>query len=300
QWDVRDPTTDIAAMKSLFPAVIAAAHVLNTGHGLVRELQAALKKIPQYPLKHDRTGKAFIGMSYDENAPIHNTENIGLEVVWPYALIGDAGPLHELGVRTYEDRPNKFQNDWSFDPIQAARLGLAAQIRTALIDLTEKYQQYPSGFAKFVGPEFYIEQIGVVAAALQQALVQDYGGLLRIAPAWPKEWDVDGTVYIQRNSRVDVQVRHGIPVTVVIEAGANGHLSVRNPWPGEPAEVLSSDGQRIARASGTSLLHFATKVGKSYAVQRAASPNARLPFAAVDGIPASSPKSLGIRHIGLQ
>jgi hypothetical protein len=43
----------------------------------------------------------------------------------------------------------------------------------------------------------YAEQQGVVAAALGEALVQDYDGLLRIAPALPSGWDADTTVYIQ-------------------------------------------------------------------------------------------------------
>lgn len=300
QWDVHDPTTDIAAMKSLFPAVIAAAHVLKRGGRLVHELQAALSNIPKYPLKHDAGGKSIIGLSYDENAPIHNTENIGLEVVWPYALIGDAGPLHALGVRTYGARPNKFQNDWSFDPIQAARLGLADELKTALMKLTGKYQQYPSGFAKFAGPEFYVEQIGVVAAALQQALVQDNAGLIRIAPAWPKEWDADGIVYVRRRSKVDVQIRNGVPVTVVFEAGATGETVVRNPWPGIPVEVVvSGSGQRITEASGTSPLRFDAEAGKAYLIQPVSRPNGKLRFVAIDGIPSSKPKSLGIRHIGL-
>ena len=294
QWDVHDPTTDIAAMKSLFPAVIAAAHVLNAGSGLASELQAALQKILALPLKND-----VIGLSYDENAPIHNTENIGLEVVWPYALAGDAGPLHELAARTYKQRPNKFQNDWSFDPIQAARLGLTDEFKTALLNLTEKYQQYPSGLAKFVGPEFYVEQIGVVAAGLQEALVQDYDGLLRIAPAWPKEWDVDGTVYTQRKGKVDVQVRDGVPVTVAVESGADGQMLVRNPWPGQRAEVVLSDtGQRIA-GTDESTLQFRVSAGKSYLIQRAGTPNSKLRFEAVNGSPAVTPKSLGTRHIGL-
>lgn len=49
--------------------------------------------------------------------------NIGLEPVWPYVMIKDAGPLRALGVTTYRERPFDFENDWSFDPIQAARLG---------------------------------------------------------------------------------------------------------------------------------------------------------------------------------
>lgn len=300
QWDVHDPTTDIAAMRSLFPAVIAAARVLHTDSALIVKLQAALPKIPPLPLKKDADGSTVIGLSADENAPIHNTENIGLEPVWPYDLIGDTGPMHALAVRTYRQRPNKFQNDWSFDPIDAARLGLAPEVKAALIHLTEKYQQYPSGFAHFVGPEFYVEQIGVVAAALNEALVQDYDGVLRIAPAWPKDWNADGTVYIQQRSKVDVQIRDGVPVTVVIQAGANGAMTVRNPWPGKAVEVIvSGSGKRVAQTSGHALLHFPIQTGKSYLIQRVDEPNDQLPFAAVNGTPATAPKTLGTRHIGI-
>jgi hypothetical protein len=300
QWDVHDPTTDIAAMKSLFPAVIAAADALKTDPALVSEMRAALKKLPAFPHKRAGNGDAVIGMSYDENAPIHNSENIGLEVVWPYALAGDSGPLHDIAVATYERRPNKYQNDWSFDPIHAARLGLAEEFKRALVNLTEKYQEYPSGLAKFVGPEFYVEQVGVVAAGLQEALVQDYDGLLRIAPAWPKEWDADSMIYIQHKSKVDVQVRAGAPVAVVIEAGANAKLAVRNPWPGERVEAVSSaSGRRIAGGTAVPVLQFDTEAGKSYFIQRVDHPNTSLRFEAIDGSPAAGPKSLGSRQIGL-
>ncbi|MEU9385524.1 hypothetical protein AB0D38_33185, partial [Streptomyces sp. NPDC048279] len=60
-----------------------------------------------------------------------------------------------------------------------------------------------------VGTEGCIEQISGVAAALGEALVQDYDGTLRIAPAWPAGWDVSGTVAVRGNTRVSVQVRGG-------------------------------------------------------------------------------------------
>lgn len=300
QWDVRDPTTDIAAMKTLFPAVIAAARTLRIDAALVARLQQALPKLPSFPL--ERTGHTtVIGLSSDPGASIHNSENIGLEPVWPYGLIGDSGSLHAIGVRTYMRRPNKFDDDWSLDPIDAARLGLADQMKTALIDLTEKYQHYPSGFARFAGgPEFYVEQIGVVAAALQEALVQDYDGLIRIAPAWPKNWNADATVYIRSRSKVDLQMRDGVPSTVVIEAGADADMSVRNPWPGKMAEVVvSGRGPRIVEASGQDVLRFRARAGEAYVVQRVEQTDAGLPFAAIEGKAAGAPKSLGSRHIGL-
>ena len=46
QWDVTDPTTDIAAAKALYPAAIAAAELLGKDAKLVRQLQEALPKMP--------------------------------------------------------------------------------------------------------------------------------------------------------------------------------------------------------------------------------------------------------------
>ena len=106
--------------------------------------------------------------------------------------------MHEIAVRTFMARRNQNEADWSFDPIQAARLGLAGQVKSSLRALTTRYQLYPSGLARFFGDEFYVEQIGVLTAALHESLVQNYSedyndGLLRIAPAWPEDWSADAT-----------------------------------------------------------------------------------------------------------
>lgn len=313
QWDVHDPTTDIAAMRALFPVVIKAARILNANPGLVRQIQAAMPHILPFPRADeasqkkslspaaDAAGDDVIAPSYDPAAPLRNSENIGLEPVWPYDLIGNRGPLHDLAVRTFRYRPFKAQNDWSFDPIQAARLGLAADVKSTLTRLTEEYQAYPSGFSHFVQQEFYIEQIGVVAAALQEALVQDDNGVALIAPAWPKDWDADATIYIQHRTKIDVQVRRGIPVTVAVEAGEQGVLRVRNPWPGRAVEAVTGKrGDLVVKGSGaTAILAIPVEAGRSYLIEPQSSPKAKLPFAPISASPASSPKCLGERCIGL-
>lgn len=313
QWDVHDPTTDIAAMKALFPVVIKAAQILNTDPGLARQIEAAMPHILSFPRTgetnekklllpaDDAAAAGLIAPSYDPSAPLHNSENIGLEPVWPYDLIGDRGPLHDLAVRTFRYRPFKVQNDWSFDPIQAARLGLSTQVKSTLMRLTEEYQAYPSGLAHFAGQGFYVEQIGVVAAALQEALVQDDNGVVLIAPAWPKDWDADATVYIRHRTKVDVQVRRGVPVTVAVEAGKSGILRIRNPWPGRGVEAVSENHNVLAAKgnSATAVRDIPVEAGHSYLIQPRHSPNARAPFKTIDGSPATAPKCLGKRCIGI-
>jgi hypothetical protein len=41
QWNVKDPTTNIAAMQALFPVVASAAQVLGTDANLVSQLNTA-------------------------------------------------------------------------------------------------------------------------------------------------------------------------------------------------------------------------------------------------------------------
>ncbi len=306
QWDVHDPTTDIAAMRALFPVVIDAANALHTDGDLAGQLQDALTKLLPYKTS-GAPGSDVIADSYDPNASIHNSENIGLEPVWPYGLIGDdSGAATDLARRTYAQRPNKLVNDWSFDAVQAARLGLPGDVRSALVGLTEKYQVFPSGLGNLFGSarqEPYIEQAAAVADALQEALVQDYDGLLRIAPALPADWDADGTVFVP-GGKVDVQVRSGTPVTVVIEAASDAAMRVRNPWPGQQVEVIAVQNGHIRKGDGlapTSADQFTVPVrsGVDYLVQRVDEPISSLKFAPVSGTAATRAKALGSRTIGL-
>src|ERR1700728_1656610 len=60
QWDVSDPTTDIAAIMALYPATIQAAHLLGKDTDLVHQLQAALRMVPSIPRTQEKGGKNFV------------------------------------------------------------------------------------------------------------------------------------------------------------------------------------------------------------------------------------------------
>jgi hypothetical protein len=203
-----------------------------------------------------------------------------------------------LAKQTYVTRPYPVHQDWSFDPVQAARLGLSGELRSTLIALTERYQKFPNGFANWGGPagEFYVEQEGIVALALPEALVQDYDGLIRIAPAVPQEWNFEGRVWVRRRTRVDVQVQAGVPTTVVIEAGATETLHIRNPWPGQRVEVIDAHGKAVL-GSGDSTLQLPVRNGESYLLKRSGA--ATRTFAAITGTPATQYKKLGPVQIGI-
>jgi hypothetical protein len=317
QWNVQDPTTDIVAMQALFPAVIAAAKILGTDTALATQLQAALPTIPSLPrtdqathsqlltASADAAGQDVFAISYQPAAQKHNNENLDLEAVWPYGLIGDAGPNTALAQRTYAHRMFVHDADWSFDAIQAARLGLASEVATNLTQVTEGYQGFIDGLGLLSGgsnngtSEPYIEQAGVATAAIDEALVQDYDGLLRIAPAWPSGWDASGTIFIHGNSKVDVVVQGGTVAFAVLEAGSTGSVSVRNPWPGQEATVLDGPTKAVVVApTSATTLTVATTAGHWYVLVLASAASSP-PNVVVTGTPATKPIKLGNAAIGL-
>ncbi|WP_331764594.1 ricin-type beta-trefoil lectin domain protein [Streptomyces anthocyanicus] len=315
QWDVKDPVTDVAAMQALFPVVVSAAQTLGTDADLVERLTAAQKQLPPLPRTDaathtqvltpaaDGAGDDVIAVSAEPTAQTHNSENLDLEPVWPYGLIGDSGTLHTLAARTFDNRLYPNDADWSFDALQAARLGMADAVKEGLL-FNVTNQLYPSGLASNnnvqLGNEPYSEVGGVVAAAVNEALVQDYDDVLRIAPALPGDWDVDGTVTIHDNAKVDVQTRGGTPVSVVLEAGQDASFVTRNPWPGQSVGVVdAADGTTVVPYSTAERFTIPARAGHDYLVERQSAPVTSLPFQQVSGAPAELSRHLGRALIGL-
>jgi hypothetical protein len=329
QWAVQDPTTDIVAMQTLFPATIKAAEILDRTSSLTDSLATALTELPPYartdPSTHrqllnpdetlaetvaaDSTGNDVIADSYQPTAQLMNDENVGLEPVWPWGQItddttADGDNLTALEDRTYTNRPNVFGNDWSFDAIDAARLDMGSQVESDLVGITKKYQPFISGlgsvFGSTPGDQPYIEQVTGVATALDEALATQYDGTLRFAPAWPSDWNVSGSVYVQDNTKVDVQVQNGTITTAAIEAGSTHEITVRNPWAGSQVEVVdNSGGHIVVGPTDSDLLQFQVQAGHSYLVQQPSAPTSSYTFAPVTGTPPTAAVHLGKQQIGL-
>ncbi len=314
QWDVTDPTTDIAAILALYPATIEAANLLGEDADLVRELHSAMLKVPPLPRTQAVAPHALvppsesadaadvIADSYLPGAENHNIENIGLEPVWPYGIVGDTSPLHQLALRTFEDRPNMSSVDWSFDPIQAARLGLGSEVGSTLTETTKKFQGFINGMSKWEAGarEFYVEQTGVVADTLQEALVQDYDGVIRVAPAIPPGWDFEGSVYVRAKTKVDVQTRNGMVIAVVVEAGETQSIQIRNPWPDKPVDVISAkSGKPIISGATGPVITFPSVAGISYILQSQEAVGANTLPVTVSGTRATVAKKLGPVQIGI-
>ncbi len=150
--------------------------------------------------------------------------------------------------------------------------------------------------------EFYDEQSGVVTDALHEALVS---GLRRTYPDCARHsdrmWDFDGGVYVRGKTKVDVvQVKDGVPTTVVIESGIAQPLKIRNPWPGQPVDVVAGkSGAKVVDGVTGSVITFKATAATNYLVERHGMPTANQRFESVSGTSATSAKKLGPVQLGL-
>jgi hypothetical protein len=314
QWGVTDPITDISAMKTLFPAVVAAAAIVGSSDSLVANLKTAIaSKLPELPRTDSKrtqvltpssdSGSDIFAYSTEPSAQGHNSENIDLEPVWPYDIVNDATDATEFAVakRTYSARSTKNGHDWSSDPIDAARLGLPSELSADIIAEIGTYQVYPSGFAVWEATsldEPYLEQLGVFATAINEALVQGFDGLIRVAPAWPTAWTASGTVFVQGKSKVDVQYANGAVAFAVLEAGSTGTVSVRNPWGTTQVSIIdSATNQTVGSATTSATLSISAQAGHAYLIKKAS--DATPATVTVTGSAATAVKKLGSRSIGI-
>jgi alpha-L-fucosidase 2 len=277
QMDVADPTTDLSAIRTFYPAVIGASEVLGGEAELVRQLGQALEKIPQLPVVSAATVASpspsasqddkVIAASYKPAAPYSNGENIGLEPVWPYELVGMEDPLFAVAKRTFELRPFRNAATWSNDPIQAARLGLGDDMAQSIFQLVQLHQVYPNGLSALLPEpphEFYIEQAAVVTLALSEALVQQGAdGVIRVAPAIPPGWTLSGVVSLRAQTTIAVEAVQGRASAFSIRGAGGSSLTFITPWKG-PVQIQPADGPRQIVAGGRFTID--AQAGKTYRV----------------------------------
>lgn len=111
------------------------------------------------------------------------------------------------------------------------------------------------------------QRLGRVADTLHNALIQSVGAgpakepVIRVFPAWPREWDAAFTLLARGAFVVSSSMKAGKIEYVRIESQAGGECRLRNPWPGS-AVTLRRDGNKAEDLSG-SLLAFPTRRGET-------------------------------------
>ena len=306
QWDVSDPITDRLAMRTLFPTVIEAATLLDRDAALVTQLQAAIPKLLDLP-RETRSGQTVFAYSADPLAQLRNVENLDLEPIFPWNVVSDQTPAEfELAKASYATRRFVNANDWSLDPVDAARLHNGAEVAARLRATTNSYQLYSNGLAH-IGTSGqlskpYDEHSGVTALAINEALATDFDGIVRIAPAVPPGWNAEGTVFLQHRSKVHVQVQDGAITTAAFVNGPTARdVRVKNPWPEAQVVNGANPAQVVVATTSAATLTIPAAANGTYLIQRPTAPTDALPKTPLSGAPNTAVRHLAgsTRKIGI-
>jgi hypothetical protein len=165
--------------------------------------------------------------------------------------------------------------------IAAASLGRADAVRILIPNqmrglLAERGTAYKNGgvlanrMMLREGPQALdAERLGRATQALHLALVQSNppapgeDPVLRVFPAWPKQWNGRFTLLARGGFRVTSSMRNGAVEFVELESRAGAPCKLRNPFGG--SAVLYRDGKAAETLSG-SLVEFGTRKGERIVV----------------------------------
>ncbi len=112
------------------------------------------------------------------------------------------------------------------------------------------------------------ERLGRGADALQNALVQSIPSkpgeptIIRVFPAWPKEWNGQFKLLCRGNFMVSSSFQDGDIKYVELKSQAGSDCRIRNPW-GNSAIDIYADSKKIKTAGGD-LITFKTKINAKY------------------------------------
>jgi hypothetical protein len=272
-WGVQDSDEDHAAMRGVIPLTIRASEILNLDSDLRPAWKEFLNNLAPMPTSDipdalrpaDYAGpRVFVkglrpaakpgGMLPDGNTlPLWNFDLAHVEASDAELMKTATATLNAYLSRGSGVGPEMRVGTLSRVPIAAAQMGRADAVRYMLpaqLHASDASRNGAPGvlrnrMALREGPgATECERLGRVAEALHAALLHSASPspgerpIVRLLPAWPREWDADFSLLARGNFLVSASVEKESLRAVEIESrGAGGTLRLRNPWPGRTLAI---------------------------------------------------------------
>lgn len=177
-----------------------------------------LAELPEAPMGEEN-GKRWLLPAAGTLSERKNSENPELYAVFPYRAYGLGKPDLDDALETWNRRQIKATGGWRQDSIQAALLGLTDEAKGYTVTNATNptpigpKPHKPSRFPAFWGPNFDGTpdqcQGSVTLIALQRMLMQCDGETIRLAPAWPKDWNANFKLHAPKYTTVEGRVENG-------------------------------------------------------------------------------------------
>lgn len=292
-WRVNDSIVDLAAIRGTVPLAIRASEVLEVDADLRVVWKELLDNLAPYPMGSDSESKAIkggvladdvwsVGHLGDDAGGSHNAEDMWLTPVFPFedwTLETRSSDVDRIVQKTLNLVPRhanilsgEHPNTAVRTPIVAVRAGRGPEVPAILASYYAAFSPLPNGSSLFEadGPnDQSIEQLGLIATTLQEALLQSVSAhpgeleIIAVFPAWPNTWEASFRLLARGGFLVTSAIRNGDVEFVEIQSRRGGVCQLRNPW-GIPCQV-SEIGEKTWRIAGD-VLSFETTQGRQYRV----------------------------------
>lgn len=239
EWGSSDTAYEVGAMHLIFPLAVRAAEVLGVDaelRPLWQEIKDRLPPPPARPYTAGAVGPGGVFGAFVYRGP-GAIEPLGAEpeLKGKFLSFTQLGSFIDDpgigGARIFRNRLRLREGPGAIDAEHIA--GLSNGVHASLLDSTP-----PEG---------------------------EHGEpLLRVFPAWPKDWDADFTLLARGAFTVSAAQSGGKTGPVAIVSHAGQPCRLQNPW-GGAAVQLARDGKAAERLSGA-LLSFPTRAGERLTV----------------------------------
>ncbi len=219
-WDCDDSAPEIAGMRAVLGRLLALPEAKTTEAD--REYwRALLKRTPELPTRIDaKSGRKALAAAAQIRGSKHNYEAPELYSVFPFRLYSFEKPGAELAQEAYRLRTDPCSFGWAQDGLFCAYLGDAEGARANLIDRARNVDK-AARFPAYWGPNYDWTPDGdhgsVLATAAQALAMQTDGDAIFIAPALPKNWDVDFKLRAPKKTVVQGKIVDGEVVELNVE-----------------------------------------------------------------------------------
>jgi len=287
----QDAMEEIAGMRGILPIAIKASEILNVDAELRSLWREFLDNLAPYPTNDQPNSPE----SRDINAPrlwcnalkpiLSGTSGRNHHTIVPCihfdlcTLETDDPEIVETANSTFESiYPDNVEikqvNLLDKTPIAAAMLGRSADVKTLIPAQLRKEAFHANRLSPEEGggvaPGTTIEAQGRAGEALQLALCQSVPAgpgkepVIRVFPAWPKEWDAEYTLLCRGGFLVTSSMQKGQIEFVEVKSQIGGECRLRNPW-GEDEATLYRNGKKWTNMEGA-LFKFKTCKGENIVV----------------------------------
>ena len=291
-WGVTDSIMDLAAIRGAVPLAIRAAEQLDVDAELCARWREFLHEVAPYPMGDDPRARALTEGALANDAwaagyldavdGSHNAEDVQLTPIFPFedwTLETRDAAVDAISRQTLAQASRHRSvmtggtlNTAIRSPIAAIRAGAAEALPTILDRYRAALPGLRNGFSLFEGATAHsVEHLGLLTMTLQEALLQSVAPrpgepeVIRVFPAWPRDWDASFRLLARGGFLVSASMRNGHIESVEIVSRLGEECRLRNPWP-HPCRIHPNHGTGFTDGAANEVVAFRTRPGGRYSL----------------------------------